>query len=114
MCSYPIGGKFVSIRLAGIDDLDALARMNVELRADERIDNVITTDQVKERMRGFLVGKSYGVHVFIVDVTRSPAYMRQLFIVRDSRRRGLERKFFQLLVRALGADAIDVELFAWN
>jgi ribosomal protein S18 acetylase RimI-like enzyme len=114
----------VSIRLAGIDDLDTLARMNVELRADERIDNVMTDVEVKDRMRGFLLGKTYKVHVFeehgeiigysVVDVIRSPAYMRQFFIVRGSRRSGYGRKFFQLLVGALGADAIDVEVLVWN
>jgi ribosomal protein S18 acetylase RimI-like enzyme len=114
----------VSIRLASIGELDALARMNVELRADERIDNIMTDVEVKDRMRGFLLGKTYKVHVFeengeilgysVVDVTRSPAYMRQFFIVRGSRRAGYGSKFFQLLVDALGADAIDVEVLVWN
>jgi GNAT superfamily N-acetyltransferase len=114
----------VDIRLAGIDDLDTLARMNVELRADEGIDNVMTDAEVKDRMRVFLLGKTYHVHVFeengetigypVVDVTRSPAYMRQFFVARGSRRAGYGRKFFQPLVGALGADAIDVEVLAWN
>ncbi len=114
----------MSIRSAGIDDLDALTRMNVELRADERIDNVMTDAEVKERMWGFIRGKTYRVHVFqeesnivgysVVDVTRTPVYMRQFFIARNSRRRGLGRKFFHILVGLLDVDAIDVEVLAWN
>lgn len=114
----------MSIRPAGIDDLDALARMNVDLRADERIDNVMTDAEVKNRMRGFLRGKTYRVHVFqensgivgysVVDITKTPAYMRQFFIDRNSRRKGLGRKFFHMLMGALGVDTIDVEVLAWN
>ncbi len=114
----------MSIRPAYIDDLDTLTRMNVELRADERIDNVMTDAEVKERMRGFLLGKTYRIHVFledsgivgysVVDVTKTPVYMRQFFIDRNSRRRGLGRKFFHMLVGVLDVEAIDVEVLAWN
>lgn len=105
-------------------DLDAIARMNIELRADEQIDNFMTDDQVKDRMREFLSGQAYKVHVFevndriigysVVDVTKTPPYMRQFFIARDSRRSGHGRAFFRLLARALGADSIDVEVLVWN
>lgn len=83
----------IVIRLAAHDDLDILAGMNKQLIEDEKHDNKMNTDQLKDRMRGFIEG-NYNAYLFLkdgevagyalVDMSRDPLYIRQFFISRDT------------------------------
>lgn len=112
----------MKIIVATLKNLDVLTRMNVSLRADEQIDNVMTDAQVRERMRGFLDG-NYKAYLFVqddnivgyslVDHSKNPLYMRQFFIERAWRRKGLGTAMFHLLMKQLKTTCIDLEVFSW-
>ncbi len=44
----------MELREATIHDLHVLTKMNIQLRADEKMDNQMTDDEVEQRMKGFL------------------------------------------------------------
>jgi ribosomal protein S18 acetylase RimI-like enzyme len=104
-------------------DIDLLTRMNIELREDERIDNVMTEAQVKERMIDRLAS-SYRAYLFtskgevrgyaLVDHGRTPLYLCQLFIERGERSKGYGELLFKELLEYLHADVMDVEVLDWN
>ena len=72
-------------------DLDMLALFNKQLIEDEKHDNEMSIDQLKERMRHFLY-TGYKAYLFnctgkiigyaLVDMTKEPIYLRQFFICR--------------------------------
>jgi len=113
----------IVIRLAAHDDLDILAGMNKQLIEDEKHDNKMNTDQLKDRMRGFIEG-NYNAYLFLkdgevagyalVDMSRDPLYIRQFFISREYRRRGYGRAALTGLLKLLGADRTDIEVLWWN
>jgi len=103
--------------------IDLLARMNKQLIEDEQHENPMNVEQLAERMRGFLAdtysawlfmaggeGKGYA----LVDHAREPLYLRQFFICRECRREGWGRRSFQLLLRELGTETIDIDVLVWN
>ena len=112
------------IRTANLKDLDLLTEMNIQLRADEKIDNIMTKQEVKERMRGFLQGNDYKAYIFyekdliygyiLIDHSRKPVYMRQIYIKKEFQNKGLGSKFFNLLIKKYNINIIDVEVLTWN
>jgi GrpB-like predicted nucleotidyltransferase (UPF0157 family) len=95
-------------RPATVDDLDVLAIWNSELIEDERHRNAMTVVQLRERMRSW-VNHEYAAVVFFADDVPS-AYalykespdeilLRQFFVKRQRRRRGLGRQSIELLRR---------------
>lgn len=94
-------------RIATLDDSRLLAEMNHQLLQDERHHNrFMTLPQLEERMRGFLSGDYRGVifeegeHIVAYALYREQPdeiYLRQLFVVRDNRRRGHGRRAIEVL-----------------
>lgn len=113
----------LNINRASLEDLDMLAMMNKQLIEDEQHDNPMDVEALKERMREFILGE-YEAYLFkeaevikgyaLVNQTRKPAYVRQFFITRDSRRSGIGKACFQLLAVELKAEQLDVEVMYWN
>jgi len=106
------------------EDLDVLAVLNKQLIEDEQHDNPMNVQELKERMRGFL-RSDYKAYLFkdqqevikgyaLVNHARNPLYLRHFFICRDSRRQGLGRMAFHLLLEQLETDTMDVEVLSWN
>lgn len=92
----------MTYRLAKLDDCRLLAGLNQQLLQDERHRNrFMTVPQLEERMRGFLAGDYRGVifehegEVVAYALYRDhpdEIYLRQLFVLRDRRRRGFGRQ----------------------
>ncbi|MBL8027518.1 MAG: GNAT family N-acetyltransferase [Fibrobacteres bacterium] len=111
------------ISTATLNDLTTLTAMNVRLREDERADNAMTDKQVYDRMEGFLKG-DYKAFLFevdstvygyaLVDVTKSPLYLRQFYIEREHRSKGFGSTAFNLLLKELKCETIDIDVLAWN
>jgi GNAT superfamily N-acetyltransferase len=97
----------MTFRIATLDDCQLLARLNHQLLQDERHRNrFMTLPQLEERMRGFLSGEYRGVNyqedgeVVAYALYREQLeeiYLRQLFVVRDHRRRGIGRRAIEIL-----------------
>jgi GNAT superfamily N-acetyltransferase len=96
-------------------DLPLLARMNKHLIEDEGSRNPMSLDQLAERMRGWVLG-DWGVKLFLAGETivgyavyqlrrdeyfpqQTIVYLRQLFVERDRRSRGLGAEAVALLVQ---------------
>ena len=113
----------ISMHICTEEDLDHLATLNKQLIEDERHDNPMNTEQLKERMKGFL-RTDYKAYKFIrdgeivgyalVNHARQPLYLRHFFICREHRRKGYGTAAFRLLMNHLNTDAIDVEVMVWN
>jgi predicted acetyltransferase len=97
----------MKFRHATLNDCPLLAEMNHQLLEDEGHRNrFMTLPQLEERMRGFLSGE-YRAVIFDDDgefvayalYREQPdeIYLRQLFVVRDHRRRGLGRRAMGVL-----------------
>jgi ribosomal protein S18 acetylase RimI-like enzyme len=93
-------------RVATGDDLDLLAAWNRQLNEDERAANLLGVDALRERMRGFLAaeytavifeedGAPVGYALFRPD--ENGVYLRQLFVDRAQRRRGIGRRILERL-----------------
>ncbi|MBN2209863.1 MAG: GNAT family N-acetyltransferase [Sedimentisphaerales bacterium] len=90
------------------DDFDLLAEWNHQLIRDEGHRNPMTIPQLRERMEGWLGGE-YKAVIFETDreavayalykETDKEIYLRQLFVVRNRRRQGSERKAMEILRR---------------
>ncbi len=108
---------------ANENDIDLLTQMNIELRKDEKIDNVMTDIQVKERMIKRL-SMTYKAYLFynenkiygyaLVDHGRTPLYLCQIFIKIEYRSKGFGESFFKELIKFLNIKDIDVEVLTWN
>jgi predicted acetyltransferase len=97
----------MTFRSATLDDCPLLAEMNHQLLQDEAHPNrFMTLPQLEERMRGFLAGEYRGVlfeedgAIVAYGLYREQAdeiYLRQLFVLRDRRRRGVGRRAVEIL-----------------
>lgn len=97
-------------RFATLDDVPVLARMSRELTEDERHRNRSRPlIWFEERMRNFLIGGYRAVlferdgqvaaYALYADLTDSDTiYLRQLFVERGQRRRGIGREAMRLLM----------------
>jgi hypothetical protein len=105
----------LAIRAATDDDLAPLARMNKHLIEDEGSRNPMSVEQLRQRMQGWLGGDwkvdlfvegdavvGYAVYQFRQDEylpNQLLVYLRQMFIERAKRSRGLGNRAFQLLTQ---------------
>jgi GNAT superfamily N-acetyltransferase len=91
----------LTYRLAENADCDLLGRLNHELIADEGHRNPMSPAELAERMRGWLAGE-YTAVLFELDGSvvayalfcarpGDEIYLRQMFVARDHRRRGIGR-----------------------
>ena len=105
------------------DDIDKLAILNKELIEDEKSDNPMSIEELKERMCGFLNGDYYAyffmkennvVGYALVNHSSNPLYLRQFFIDRMYRKQHIGAKAFELLLEELRTDCIDLEVLSRN
>lgn len=104
-------------------DLPLLARWNRQLIEDEGSDNPMSVPELEKRMSDFL-NNGYTAYLFregekpvgyaLIDLTKTPYYLRQFFIARNSRRKRLGQAAFSLLLRELDCDTVDVDVLTGN
>ena len=104
-------------------ELNILAELNKQLIEDEKHDNKMGVEQLKERMRLF-INSDYNAYLFkndetvvgyaLIDITKEPLYLRQFFICRELRRKGYGTAAFNRLIETLGTSAIDIEVLSRN
>jgi GNAT superfamily N-acetyltransferase len=96
----------MNFRRATLDDCPRLAEMNHQLIRDEGHRNKMTVPEMEQRMRGWLASEYTAVifedegDVFAYALYREQPeaiYLRQLFVVRDRRRKGIGRKAMEIL-----------------
>lgn len=114
----------MEIKEATLKDLDLLTEMNIQLRVDEKIDNIMTNDEVKNRMEGFLKGNEYRVFILknnkincgyaLIKVLRKPYYLRQIYIINEFRNKGLGSKLINQVMDILKIKEVDVDVMVWN
>lgn len=113
----------MEIKKCSLDDCPKLAQFNKQLIEDEGHDNPMNTDELQKRMADFISGEYQAVYFIennltvgyaLVKMTASPYYLRQFFICREFRRRGLGRLAFNKLLEYLCVDTIDIEVLSWN
>ena len=96
----------MKFRPATVDDCSLLAELNHQLIRDEGHRNPMTVAQLEQRMRDWLAGEyravlfeDYGEVVAYALFRELPdeIYLRQLFVVRNRRRRGIGRRAVEIL-----------------
>jgi len=96
----------MKFRSATRDDCSLLAELNHQLIRDEGHRNPMTVAQLEQRMRDWLAGEyhailfeDYGEVVAYALFREQPdeIYLRQLFVVRNRRRRGIGRRAVEIL-----------------
>ena len=112
-------------RGATIADAAMLAQMNQQLIEDERHRNPMTLAELETRMRSMLEG-DYAATLFEFDGqivayalwTEEPnwVYLRQFFVARGFRRRGVGRQAIRLLVDQVwpASTRVRVNVLIWN
>ena len=113
----------MQIKPCSTADCGQLAAMNKRLIEDEQSTNPMSVSQLEERMHGFLTGE-YSAFYFLeektvigyalVRHTADPLYLRQFFIDREYRRKHYGTRAFQLLMKHLQTDSIDIDVLPWN
>jgi len=114
----------VYLKSASIEDLPLLSQWYKELREDEKSDNIMFEYEIRNQMMDFLQGEVYKTFILddngipmgygMVDVTRTPNYLRHLFIRRDKRNQGLGKRLIFMLMDLLAITGIDIEVLVWN
>jgi hypothetical protein len=105
----------LAIRAANDDDLSCLAQMNKHLIEDEGSRNPMSVEQLRQRMQEWLDADwkvdlfvendavvGYAVYQFRQDeylLDKTIVYLRQMFIERTKRSRGLGNRAFELLTQ---------------
>src|SRR5215469_17045607 len=94
-------------RRATTDDCALLAEMNHQLIRDEGHRNRMTVPELEKRMRGWLASGEYAAVIFDLGgevvayalYRDQPAeiYLRQLFVARNRRRKGIGRAAIEIL-----------------
>lgn len=119
-----------SLRPATANDLDLLARMNRQLIEDEKSTNLMDVEKLRERMQEWL-GSTYDAVFFEQDGEvvgyalyrfenetfreRRVVYVRQFFVERVYRRRGVGRKaFMELRQHFFGNALLRLEVLTTN
>ncbi len=112
-------------RLATINDLAELSVLNKQLREAERTDNEMSDEEITKRMESFITGQVYKVHVLenpekeiigycVLDITREPNYMRQLFVKSQYRNHGYGKLLLKKVMEEYQLKEIDLEVMLWN
>lgn len=112
-----------AIETVPCEDTVLLTGMFLELMADEHTDTAVTEAQAKQRMEEYLSrsdkafafraqGEVVGYALVICD--RTPLYLRHFYICRNARRKGYGTAAFYALLKTLGTDSIDLDVFVWN
>jgi L-amino acid N-acyltransferase YncA len=114
----------VNIRECSITDIETLAQLNKMLIEDEKADNKMNTEELKERMGKFLKD-GYKAYYFLegdnrilgyalCDLKKTPMYLRQFYIKREERRKGKGKESFKKLIEYTKREEIGIDVYAWN
>lgn len=104
-------------------DISLLARLYLELAEDEASDTRRTPDEAEEGLREALrsgdaayafIAEGSVVGYALVAPVRKPPYLRHFYICRNARREGYGTEAFHALLRTLGANTLDLDVFVWN
>ena len=111
------------IRECTNQDVAQLALMNKHLIEDEKSNNPMGVEELEHRMMDFL-NSDYKAYLFIEDDTvlgyalirhtSTPLYLRQFYIKREFRRQHYGKTAFELLMKHIQADTIDIDVLPWN
>ena len=113
----------MQIRVCTNQDVSQLALMNKHLIEDEKSNNPMGVEELEHRMMDFL-NSDYKAYLFIEDDTvlgyalirhtSTPLYLRQFYIKREFRRQHYGKTAFELLMKHIQADTIDIDVLPWN
>jgi N-acetylglutamate synthase-like GNAT family acetyltransferase/uncharacterized protein (DUF4415 family) len=114
----------VNIKECSTMDIETLAQLNKMLIEDEKANNKMDLEQLKDRMEGFLNG-GYKAYYFLendgkilgyalCDFNKTPIYLRQFFIKRDERRKKYGKESFKKLTEHIKTDEIEIDVYVWN
>ena len=114
----------MELQKAVIEDCDELVEMNNQLVIDEQFDVILPEDKMIERMKDFIQGSVYDCYLMIhdsvhcgyclVDTTKTPLYLRHLFVKKEHRRKGFGKQAIQMLLQMYKTNSLDIEVMAWN
>ena len=108
-----------------MNDIAELSVLNKQLREDEKMDNIMTDNEITRRMESFLTGQIYKVHILenankeiigycVLDITREPKYLRQLFIKKTYRNHGYGKLLLKKVMEEYQLKEIELEVMSWN
>lgn len=107
------------LRRASTTDLPLLAELNHQLIEDQQAQNPMTVAQLLERMRQWLAG-DYEALIFeirqepvayaLIRPTEGGIHLRQFFVVRTQRRRGVGRNAIELLREEIAPNGTPITL----
>lgn len=113
----------MEIRKCTVLDIDKLTELNKQLIDDEKSDNRMNFDELRTRMKTFLE-TDYSAYFFaeenavvgyaLIKNTSEPLYLRQFLIDRNFRRKHLGKMAFELLLKELNTNTIDIEVLSRN
>jgi ribosomal protein S18 acetylase RimI-like enzyme len=88
------------------------------------MDNLMTDKDVETRMKAFLEGSIYQAYLLInnnitvgyglVDVTKKPICLRQVYVKPEFRKNGFGSLFIFYLLDTYNTNEIDLEVMVWN
>jgi RimJ/RimL family protein N-acetyltransferase len=105
-------------------DTEKLAKLNKMLIEDEKANNTMDIQQLKERMAEFF-HTGYKAYYFIgeqnnivgyalCDFNKTPIYLRQFFINRAERRKKYGQLAFKKLLDYINTNQIEIDVYTWN
>ncbi len=115
-----------NMRLVPADKSDhtELSKMYLALRSDEQMDDILTDDQVSEKMLGFISDTKFNVFRIVddtntvgyvlVELDREPLYLKHLYVKPEFRRKGCGKFAIQQLLALYQRSEIDIEAMIWN
>ncbi len=105
------------------DNIPLLAQLNKQLYEDEKNDNIPTIDILESKLKCVLEQDSVA-YLFeedgeiagyaLVKTQLLPYYLSHFFICNNMRRKHLGTFAFNLLMKELNTDSIDLDVFSWN
>jgi len=115
-----------NMRLVPSDKSDhtELSTMYLALRSDEQMDDILTDEQVSERMLDFISDTKFNalkivddtktVGYVLVELNREPLYLKHLYVKPEFRRKGFGVFAIHQLLELLQKSEIDIEAMIWN
>lgn len=112
-----------AVSIEPCSDVLFLSSLFLELAEDEGSDIHRTDQEAAEEMADFLE-RGEKAYIFIVsgntagyalvNINHTPPYLHHFYICRQYRRKGYGTSAFNMLINALVADEIDLDVYDWN
>ncbi len=113
----------IHLRRGSEDDLDVLAALSQQRRQEQRQDEVVDIERLKERMRELLrsdfLAFLFEVHGKVIGYTLvsrriDPLCITEYYLVREERGNGYGYEAVAKVLAATGSTSIDVSSNAWR